>query len=310
MHPFDNPVQFRTHIINPIQRGEIFGIERLKSLVQTISLRRTKQSVFGELRLEPRIERVESVQLNEEERSIYNIVKKSGTYTTNNRGSVGNIFWTITKLRQVCNHGRELLCPATLAVLDHDYKNNGVLIVEELQSCENCGIAVQGSGSDEISDYLLPCWHIVCYKCSSQRSADKVNEKLCPVCSYSGTSDLFLEDEQAVNSFLDLPHGDMDVDSAYRPSSKVRALLQNLSVDRLGSTKDPIKRQFPIILLSYHQLISNSVSSSHRGRECSTWSKRHLWLRESSLRELMVGSLFVIEDRQFNLFVTIHCARY
>jgi SWI/SNF-related matrix-associated actin-dependent regulator of chromatin subfamily A3 len=248
VYPFDNPVQFHTNFVSPTQRGDKTGIERLKVLVHAISLRRTKQSVFEELRLGPRVEMLQTVELNEEERTLYTIVKRSWTYAVSNPGSIRNIFQTITKLRQICDHGRELLSPEALAVLDQGYIHGVHLdpISREPQSCENCGAAVQDSDSDEISDFLLSCLHLLCNQCLPNNQEGNTEAASCPVCSGGGTSASFLEDEQATDPFPD-PFPDptqdaMNIDVTAHPSSKVLALLQNLHADRLRCGKDPIKR--------------------------------------------------------------------
>jgi len=244
VYPFDNPSQFHANFVSSIQRGNNKGIEKLKALVQATSMRRTKQSVFEELKLEPRVERVQSVKLNEEERALYTIVKRSWTYAAGGSRSVGSIFQTITKLRQICDHGRELLSPDTLAVLDRGCINGGRLeaISGEPQSCENCGAEVQNHGSDEIANYLLSCMHLLCNKCFAENQGGSAEEPLCPVCSGSGALGSLSEDEQVTDPFLDPSQGAVDMDFLYRPSSKVLALLQNLHNDRLASARDPIKR--------------------------------------------------------------------
>jgi SWI/SNF-related matrix-associated actin-dependent regulator of chromatin subfamily A3 len=240
VYPFDSPDQFHTNFVSSIQKGNDIGIERLKALVQAISLRRTKKSVFGELSLGPRVERVESVKLNEDEKALYTIVKRSWTYAASNSRPIRNIFQTITKLRQICDHGRELLSPNTLAVLDQGYINGEGLEVmsREPQSCESCGATVQDPDSGETADCLLSCLHLLCNQCFPSNT----EEALCPVCSASGTYDSFSGDEKLTDPFLDPSQDAMDIDYSYRPSSKVLALLQNLRADRLGSAKDPIKR--------------------------------------------------------------------
>jgi SNF2 family DNA or RNA helicase len=244
VYPFDSPGQFHTNFVCSVQKGNNIGIERLKALVQAISLRRTKKSVFGELGLGPRVERVQSVELNEEEKALYTIVKRSWTYAAGNSRSTRNIFQTITKLRQICDHGRELLSPETLAVLDQGYINGERLeaMSKEPQPCESCGAAVQDPDSNEIADYLLSCLHLLCNQCFPNNQGGNTEEALCPVCSASGTYDSFPEDEKVTDPFLDPSQDAMDIDYSYRPSSKVLALLQNLRADRLGSAKDPIKR--------------------------------------------------------------------
>jgi SNF2 family DNA or RNA helicase len=239
VHPFDDKSQFHTNFVSSIQKGNEEGIARLKALVQAISLRRTKASVLRELSLGPRVERVQSVTLSEEERTLYTIVKSG------NSGSTRSIFQTITKLRQVCDHGRELLPPETLAILDQGCLNGERLeaISGESQSCECCGAAIQDSDLEEFANHLLSCLHLLCNRCFPKDERGNTEQASCPVCSGTGTSDSFSEDESVADPCRDRTEDSMEIDSSYRPSSKVLALLQNLRTDRLlGSAKDPIKR--------------------------------------------------------------------
>ena len=243
VHPFDTPVQFHTTFVSSMQSGNNRGIEKLKALVRAISLRRTKQSVFEELRLGPRVERLQSVELNEEERTLYTIVKR-WTYAAGISDSMRSVFQIITKLRQICDHGRDLLSLETLAVLDQGYINGGQieLMSRAPQSCENCGAAMQGLDSGKIDDFLLSCMHLLCSQCFPKNQGGNTEEELCPVCSGDRTYDSFLEDEQVTEPFPDPSQIAMNIDFMYSPSSKVLALLQNLHADRLGSVKYPIKR--------------------------------------------------------------------
>ena len=244
VYPFDSPAGFYSNFINFIQKGDNRGIERLKALVQAISLRRTKEYVFGELKLRPRVEHLQPVELNEVERALYTTVKRSWTYAAGKSESVRNIFQTITKLRQICDHGRELLSQKALAVLDHAFIEGERMetIAEDPQLCENCGAVAQDSNLDDIDDHLLSCLHLLCYSCLPRSEGGNTEEALCPVCSGSGTFDSFLQDEELMAQTPDLSQNDMDIDISYRPSSKVLALIQNLHADRLKSTHDPIKR--------------------------------------------------------------------
>jgi SNF2 family DNA or RNA helicase len=213
VYPFDSPAGFCSNIINFIQKGDNRGIEKLKALVQAISLRRTKESVFGELKLRPRVERLQLVELDEVERALYTTVKRSWTYAAGKPESVRNI------------KGERM-----------------ETISEETQLCENCGLVAQHSGLDEIADHLLSCLHLLCSRCLPRSEGDNTEEALCPVCSGSGVFVSFLQDEALTAQTPDLSQNDMDIDISYRPSSKVFALMQNLHVDRLKSTHDPIKR--------------------------------------------------------------------
>ena len=244
MYPFDSPAGFHSNFVNDIQRGNSRGIEKLKILVQAISLRRTKESVFGELRLRSRVEQLQPVELNEVERALYNIVKRSWTYASGKSGSVRSIFQTITKLRQICNHGREFLSPEALAILDQAFIGGELVgtIAEDTPLCENCGAVVQDPVLDEIANHLLSCLHLLCNHCLRRSEEGHTEEALCPLCSGSGTSDSLFQDGKWMDQPWDLSQNAMDMDISYRPSSKVLALLQNLHTDQLKSTNNPIKR--------------------------------------------------------------------
>jgi len=244
VYPFDSPAGFYSNFINFIQRGDDKGIEKLRALVQAISLRRTKESVFGELKLRPRVEQLHPVELNEVERALYTTIKRSWTYAAGDSESARNIFQTITKLRQICDHGRELLSQKALAVLDQGFIEGEQMktIAEDTQLCENCGAVAQDPDLDEIDDHLLSCLHSLCYRCLPRSEGGNTEEALCPVCSGSGIFDSSLQDEKLTAQTPDLSQNDMDIDISYRPSSKVLALMQNLHADRVKSTHDPIKR--------------------------------------------------------------------
>jgi SNF2 family DNA or RNA helicase len=244
VYPFDSPAVFYSNFINLIQKGDNKGIEKLKALVQAISLRRTKESVFGELKLQPRVEQLQPVELNEMERTLYTTVKRSWTYAAGKSESVRNIFQTITKLRQICDHGRDLLSQKVLAVLDQGFTEGERMktIVEDTQLCENCGAVAQDSDTDEIAEHLLLCLHVLCDGCVPRSGGGNTEGALCPVCSGSGIFDSLSQDEEFTAQAPDLSQDDMDIDISYRPSSKVLALMQNLHADRLKSTHDPIKR--------------------------------------------------------------------
>jgi SNF2 family DNA or RNA helicase len=224
--------------VNAIQKGKETGITKLKSLVQAISLRRTKESILGELNLGARIERLQSVELNDEERDLYSIVKKTGSHGIDSSTSMRSIFQTILKLRQICNHGRELLPPEILRLSDSAPSKRGSFVATsgDFQYCENCGQLIRDSTSDAIAESLLSCFHLICQIClSKDQEEGNAEEQVCPIClgTVSAT-----EDEQSEQPSEDA----MNIDFAYNPSSKVRALLQNLRVDQSGSGKYPIKR--------------------------------------------------------------------
>jgi SNF2 family DNA or RNA helicase len=242
VYPFDNPTHFRAHFVSSMPKGHPTGIEKVKALFQAIALRRTKKTVFKELELRPRVNKTEPVELSTEEMTLYNMVKRSWNYGTNYSGVIPSIFQTITKLRQICNHGRELLSSDTLAFLDQGMINRQFEpMSRETQSCENCGVEMQDFDLAEIADTLLLCLHLLCNKCLP-KTQDNTEESLCPVCAQSEVSDSVLEDELFADPTQLSSQRTINVDSSYCPSSKVLALLQNLRAERLQYKKDPIKR--------------------------------------------------------------------
>ena len=238
VYPFQDRREFHSFFVSPIEQGKELGINRLKALVQSISLRRTKVSVCRELNLGARVERIHSVELNEEERAEYRIVKRMCPLARGMSGHIRGIFQIILKLRQICNHGRALLSPETREVLE-----NGVIDKDTVraalssQLCENCGQEIQDSGSDFNPETLSPCLHFLCSNCCINSQEDgRAGQRTCPICTGTGSA------REGEEGWPKPPESDMAIRDQYRPSSKVLALLHNLRADRLESSEEPIKR--------------------------------------------------------------------
>lgn len=298
VYPFDDPTHFRTHFVNSTQKENSTGIEKIKALIQAIALRRTKDTVCKELELRPRLNRVESVELSTGERTLYDIVKRSWNFATNHSRAIPNILQTITKLRQICNHGRELLSSETVIALDQAMINGRFEpIFKDTISCDNCGVEVQDFQLAGIADTLPLCLHLLCNKCLTKTQEDNTEELICPVCAQSGISDSVLEDDSNANPVQRSPQHAINIDNSYQPSTKILALLQNLRAERLQSTKEPIKRWVKAFLLP--PILANRVSEvlcSPRGLKCWIWPKRHLRPREFSFKGSTAESLSDRED--------------
>ncbi|RFU32920.1 hypothetical protein B7463_g3424, partial [Scytalidium lignicola] len=275
VHPFDSPQKFHSHFIKGLGGISRSTMEKLKTLVNAVSLRRTKEIVVEELKLGPRIEEVRKVELNEDERRIYNIVKRSWDFTGTNSGSARGVFNTILKLRQICNHGRDLLSSETLKLLDEGFITETLSkeISGEIPTCENCG-ELQASSSTTVEDYILPCMHFICRSCCTSIEDKGDGEgTTCPLCSGNATR---AED----NSVRQVSEDRVDTCARYIPSSKVLSLLQNLDADRTTYLEDPVKSvvfsswtgMLDLIekaLVSYgfsFERIDGSKSLSHRKR--------------------------------------------
>ncbi|KAI1386581.1 SNF2 family N-terminal domain-containing protein [Hypoxylon trugodes] len=230
--PFDNPSVFKNTFLTPIHSGQQRSWERLRLLVQSISLRRTKKALNAELKLPPRHEIIQPVSLNREEKFLYDSLKRHFTLAFDLGGSVMNAFQFILRLRQVCNHGRDLLPQSLRSWLDQASACEGVM----LPRCEACDIILdEGNNS---SDNLLSCFHQICQACLQTDKVTCNSTGFCPLCNPDIT-----EKEETADVGLITVNSE-DTLRNYRPSSKVDALLQNLHNDReteIGSGLSPMK---------------------------------------------------------------------
>ncbi|KAM6529099.1 hypothetical protein FALCPG4_010049 [Fusarium falciforme] len=232
VHPFDTPSEFNRLFVLPIERGTLEGRERLRLLVKAISLRRTKDAVYDEIRLPP-CERIDQeVELNSEERTIYDLLKRACILAMGPSGSTTRAFQAILRLRQVCNHGRDLLPMAIrgwLAKISLDSKDP----IPPARFCENCEEVVPNDeATSSQSLQWLPCFHQICASCQNATLTDgERTSDLCPMCSMSGTA--------ATGHVRKLEAEQTPTAVDYCPSSKVEALLRNLDGDRRAHLSDP-----------------------------------------------------------------------
>lgn len=239
--PFDSRGFFDQYITNPIRYNDTGGLEKLKRLVQSTSLRRTKESEL--IRLLPlRKNIVQSVKLNEEERKFHNFFTKrvseiafSDSFEAHKYKGTGNIFPTLTKLRQICNHGSRLLSAASLAALVH-YDHSSVTsdAFLEVESCANCGDHLDASNLAGTSNCRLPHDQLICENCALD---DESFDTGIHNTEYSSDSsqrwkDVGMEYEQPAATVYDV----------YKPSSKVSALIENIRKDRVDLSLPPSKR--------------------------------------------------------------------
>ncbi|KAI2624406.1 SNF2 family N-terminal domain-containing protein [Hypoxylon sp. NC1633] len=216
--PFDNPGAFKSTFVTPIDNGQQFGWNQLRLLIQSIALRRTKDALDADLHLPPRQEVIQRVDLSDEEKTLYNLVKRRFALAIDSGGSVMNTFQLILRLRQICNHGLDLLPQNLRAWLgDISVFDNGV--VPQFQRCEVCDTAIDGE--DAASYYVFSCFHQVCRICLRDKDAHGGTDSVCPACDVDTLERAEAIVDKAADSrgFRSTP---------YRPSSKVKALLKNL----------------------------------------------------------------------------------
>lgn len=235
VHPFDRT--FKKLIVGPLKAGHPSSVDKLRLLVKSVSLRRTKASIASEVQLPPRNNHIEKVDFTESEKEVYELAKQqSNTLLRGFSGTVSkeytSVLQAILRLRQFCNHNTDLW-PAKLKAQfqrTHRYSQGlADFFLDALDCCEACG--------DDIVDYLpgdiiitSSCPHILCKPCAtgiravrgSNTTPKRINHA-CPLCF---ASDADSEHTQKTHSRQKQKPDD------YQPSSKVKALIKNLQKDQ------------------------------------------------------------------------------
>jgi len=212
-------------------------VDKLRLLVKSVSLRRTKASLALEVQLPPRYNHIEKVDFTESEREVYEFAKQqSNTLLRGLSGAASkeytSILQAILRLRQICNHNTDLW-PAKLKTQFqriHSYSQGlADFFLDTLDCCEACG--------DDIVDYLpggititSSCPHILCRPCATgiiavrgTKATPKRINHACPLCF---ASDADSDCTQKTRSRQKKKPED------YQPSSKVNALIKNLRKDQ------------------------------------------------------------------------------
>ena len=237
VHPFHDPSSFTHEIADWIRCGDEKGMKRLRLLVSAICLRRTKDC----LGLPPRTNKIQQVVFNSQEKHLYETCKRSTVelieFVFQEDGrlkSFATVIQLILRLRQICNHGKEMLSTKTLKNIDDfelsEGSKGGTPPFVETAFCGICARKIQ------VIDSLLPCMHPACSSCFEEKEMMVSKGELeCSICS---SSDSPMSNSDLQNDEL-MPDA-MKVD--YRPSSKVAALIENLLSYKEDFTNLPIKR--------------------------------------------------------------------
>lgn len=239
VYPFNNPSSFTHEIADWIRCGDEKGMKRLRLLVSATCLRRTKDC----LGLPPRKNEIQSVFFSSGEKHLYETCKQSTVEfielvfkEDGKLKSFATVIQLILRLRQICNHGKEMLSAKTLKKIDEYMSSQGlkrnIEPLMEIALCGICGRKVQDM------DSLLPCMHPACSSCFEEKEMIVSKGELeCSICA--GTGFLRSHNNPRVSQGQPVPHA-MIVD--YKPSSKVAALIKNLQSYKEDSTNPPIKR--------------------------------------------------------------------
>ncbi|KAK3983782.1 P-loop containing nucleoside triphosphate hydrolase protein, partial [Cladorrhinum sp. PSN332] len=218
LDPFDSRSAFKNLSVNWRQ---------IRLLFHAIALRRTKSLLTAQIQIPPRRNVVCPVFLDETEKQIYYLVQR---HFALGMGSGGNIFQLVLRLRQVCNHGVELL-PHRLREWVKKALTVGpqLLPVGDTVDDENCEFC---AGEFTRGLQTLSCLHQICVTCMGQstRSSDEGSLADCPVCDPASCS-------EPPRSPMNICESSSEI---FQPienqaSSKIKALLKSLENDRTAS---------------------------------------------------------------------------
>ncbi|OCL05743.1 hypothetical protein AOQ84DRAFT_412772 [Glonium stellatum] len=163
--------EFRNHFVQPIQAGNIRGFENLRTLLNCICIRRTKdllqlpdhRVVRYELHLSPDEKSRYSQILASHKKAIDDSVcgrKPSDAYRT--------IFQALLQLRMLCNHG-------SFQTVGREGDDRALALLQEgAASCAYCNedVISDGAKEDSVAGQLPACSHLVCQGCIQRYEED------------------------------------------------------------------------------------------------------------------------------------------
>ena len=215
--PFEDSSNFSRYILAPFKNADANVLMRLRLLVGSIMLRRTKEKID----LPKRVERVVRLEFSKDEKELYDAFKRDGNNRLNALSSKSNklagkayrqVLRSILILRLISAHGRELLndedfevlkglSSSTAIDLDSEEDSTKPLISDRdayemlslhqqtgTDNCARCTKQLQAKETDEASvfGYILTCYQLICNECfeSVKKEMDerKRDERL--VCLY------------------------------------------------------------------------------------------------------------------------------
>ncbi|CAA6657035.1 unnamed protein product [Spirodela intermedia] len=260
--PFSVRSYWQRLVQRPLDQGSKCGLSRLQVLMQTISLRRTKDSETSTrnlVGLPPKIVETCYVDLSAEEREQYDLLEAEAQATVRDfiddetlMRNYSTVLHIILRLRQICNDlnlfpsniRSLLLSNAQSLKLGADVSRNPDLIEKLVTLVQDgddfdCPVCL----SPPKKTVITCCAHIFCEVCIL-RTIKQVNAR-CPICRHSlSRSDIFLAPKP--------PSDEEKVETGGRPpSSKVSVLLKLLQATKVQepSVRSVIFSQFRKFLL-------------------------------------------------------------
>ncbi|GKY94354.1 hypothetical protein MPSEU_000401200 [Mayamaea pseudoterrestris] len=198
---------FKRFIVNPIRAHKEIGLDRLRTVMSYICLRRKKQKVMQTIKLVPKTVEIRSVEFpagSEHKRTYDALYDTARAYfidalETSEDGVFGKfseMLGLILYLRRSCNHlslvphGYRTRATESRATIMKLCKKEGKTLLEYLRGAFNnveqlveCAVCMNEL-EEKDAVILRKCRHIFCEPCLNQ-----IHNQLCPLCRDSYTSD-------------------------------------------------------------------------------------------------------------------------
>ncbi|KAH7150358.1 SNF2 family N-terminal domain-containing protein [Dactylonectria estremocensis] len=231
--PFETKGPFYNQIVEPIRERKGKGFIMLRKVVAATCLRRTKADHAKMLNLPRKIELVERVEMDRNDRRLYEFFKRfsyltAGLDKTSRKKAATNILVLLSMLRLICDHGEALLPDSALTAWRN--RDESALTWEMLEStikrCVSCDCQIEELGAEESVTEVLGCGHSLCGGCVA-KSRSSASQLPCPKCGTAVPRLPSFEDDSSLSpsqAALASP-----LRPRYPPSAKVEALLRNIS---------------------------------------------------------------------------------
>jgi SWI/SNF-related matrix-associated actin-dependent regulator of chromatin subfamily A3 len=252
--PFATKDAFNKWIVRPFNSKNPDGVRTLRDLIAATCLRRTKAKCASALDLTRKIEVREEVEMSPDERQLYNFFKRRSYLLANSereakkkKGNTANqskeestrkptsrgvnILVLIGLLRLICNHGDALIPRSALkawnsrdaSIINWDMLESGV------RKCDSCDREIEDLENVESTIGEFTCGHVFCDGCASKTQT--WSSTSCPKCGQ------FSSNASTPSSSQD--ESDSRTKTPSHPSTKVKALLQNIAKDNSTSDSEP-----------------------------------------------------------------------
>lgn len=201
--PFHEKGSFEKHFLAPFKMQDTQVLDNLRLLVDSITLRRSKDKID----LPNKVENVHRLNFSSEERALYDAFAKDSNRKVNAMISANGLrgkgyahmLTAITRLRLICAHGRELMSDEDMRMLEGMSYGTAISLSDEhedkpvltegqvyqmffllrdstMNVCSRCAVEVGREDDDEDDEsedgevdgalgYMTPCYHILCPKC-------------------------------------------------------------------------------------------------------------------------------------------------